>query len=131
MNEVVNKFLITRGKFIPEMHLRQPGFIALVDHLLKKKERTQKIKETVDSRHVYQSELDKVCFQYDMTYRDLKDLTRRTASDNVLHDTAFDIAKNSKCDGYQQGRASMVYKFFDKRSVNASGGAIKNKTTQY
>ena len=26
MNEIVNKFLLVGDKFIPEMHLKQPGF---------------------------------------------------------------------------------------------------------
>ena len=26
MNEIINKFLIAGHKFMPEMHLRQPGF---------------------------------------------------------------------------------------------------------
>ena len=48
-----------------------------------------------------------------MAYGDFKDLT---ASDKVLCDRVFDIAKNPKYDGYQHGLASMVYKFLDKRS---------------
>ena len=59
-----------------------------------------------------------------MASADFKDLTRRTASDKILRDKAFDIAKNPKCDGYQRGLGSMLYKVFDKRS---SGGGIKNK----
>ena len=51
-----------------------------------------------------------------MAYGDFKDLARRTASDKVLRDKAFNIAKNSKYDGYQTGLASMVYKFFVKKS---------------
>ena len=51
-----------------------------------------------------------------MAYEDFKDLARRTASDKVLRDKAFNIAKNLKHDGYQRGLASMVYKFFDKKS---------------
>ena len=38
-----------------------------------------------------------------MAYGDFKDLTRRTASDKVLHDKALNIAKNPKCGGYQHG----------------------------
>ena len=38
-----------------------------------------------------------------------KDLTRRTAFDKQLLDTAFNIAKNPKCVGYQHGLTSMVY----------------------
>ena len=51
-----------------------------------------------------------------MAYGDFKDLARRTASDKVLRDKAFNIAKNPKYDGYQRGLASMVYKVFDKKS---------------
>ena len=55
-----------------------------------------------------------------MAYGDFKDLARRTASDKVLRDKAFNIAKNPKYDGYQRGLASMVYKF-DKKSASGSG----------
>ena len=43
-----------------------------------------------------------------MAYGDFKDLPRRTASDKVICDKAFDIAKNPKYDGYQPGLASIV-----------------------
>ena len=82
----------------------------------KNKERIQKFKETGDLRCIYKNELDKACFQHDMTYWDFKDLVRRTASDRRLTDKAFYIAKNAKYDGYQRGLASMVYKFFDKKT---------------
>ena len=58
-----------------------------------------------------------------MSYRDFKDLTRRTTSDEILHDKAFNIAKNLKFDGYERGLASMIYKFVDKKS---SGSGIKS-----
>ena len=51
-----------------------------------------------------------------MAQGDFKDLKRRTASDKVLRDKAFNIAKNPKYDRYQRGLPSMVYKFFDKMS---------------
>ena len=54
-----------------------------------------------------------------MAYGDFKDLKRRTFSDKVLRDTAFNIAKNPKYDEYQRGLASMVYKFFDKKSTGS------------
>ena len=47
-----------------------------------------------------------------MADEDFKDLSRRTASDKVFRDKAFNIAKNSKYDGCQKGLASMVYNFF-------------------
>ena len=57
-----------------------------------------------------------------MAYGDFKDLNKRTASDKVLHDKAFNIAKNSKYNVYQRGPGSMVYKVFDKKT---SVGGIK------
>ena len=56
-----------------------------------------------------------------MAYGDFKDLKGRTASDKVLRDKAFVIAKNPKYDGYQRGLASIVYNFFDKKST---GGGV-------
>ena len=72
-----------------------------------------------DTNYICQNELIKACFLHDMAYRDFKDLKRRTFSDKVLRDKAFDIAKNSKYDGYQRGLASMVYKVFDKKSTGS------------
>ena len=63
-----------------------------------------------------------------MAYGDFKDLPRRIASDKVLCDKAFNIAKNPKYDEFQRDLASMVYRFFDKKS--SSGGSIKNMWNQ-
>ena len=102
---------------MPEMHVKQPRFNYIAcGPFTKKKERIQKFKETGDTSYIYKNELDKACFQHDMAYGDFKDLARRTASDKVLRDKAFNIAKNPKYDGYQRGLVSMVYKFFDKKS---------------
>ena len=49
-----------------------------------------------------------------MSYRDFKDLSRRTFADKLLRDKAFNIARDAKYDGYQRGLASMVFKLFDK-----------------
>ena len=43
-----------------------------------------------------------------MAYRDFKELTRRTATDKILHDKKFNIAKNPIYDGYQRGLGSMI-----------------------
>ena len=59
-----------------------------------------------------------------MSYGVFKDLTRRTASDKIMHDKAFNIAKNPKYGGCQRRLASMVYKFFDEKT---SGGTVKNE----
>ena len=68
-----------------------------------------------------------------MAYGDFKDLTRRAASDKMLHDKASGITKNSKYDGYQHGLVFMVYKFFDKKTPGgaADKSAIKSKNTLY
>ena len=117
MNEIVNKFLLVGDKFMPEMHLRQPGFTYSACGLFtKNKERIQKFKETGNTDFIYKNELDKACFQHDMAYGHFKDLERRTQSDKVLRDKAFKITSNPKYDGYQRGFASAVYKFFDKKS---------------
>ena len=50
-----------------------------------------------------------------MAYRDFKDL-KRTYSDKILGDKAFNIAENHKYDGYQRRLISTVYNFFDKKS---------------
>ena len=55
-----------------------------------------------------------------MAYGDFKDLAKRTASDKVLRDKAFNIAKNPEYDGHQRGLVSMVYKFFDKKSTGSA-----------
>ena len=57
---------------------------------------------TGDSRYIYRSELDEASCQFDMAYGDFKDLAKRTAADKVLRDKAFNIAKDSKYDGYQR-----------------------------
>ena len=66
-------------------------------HLLKIK--NKKLKKTVDSKYIYQNELDKTCVQDGMAYGDFKDLNRRTFADKVLRDKAFNVAKNPKYDG--------------------------------
>ena len=110
---------------MPEMHLRQPAFTCIAcGPFTENKERVQKFKETGDSWYIYQNELDKACFPHDMAYVDFKDLTRRTASDKILHDKAFNIAKNLKYDEYQRRLVSMVFRFFDK---NTSGETTKNE----
>ena len=109
---------------MPETHLKQTGFTySACGPFTKNKRRIQKFKETGDTSYIYKNELDKACFQHDKAYRDFKDLKRRTFSDKVLRDKAFNIAKNPKYDGYQRGLASMVYKFFDKKSASGSGVA--------
>ena len=127
MNEIVNKFSLAGDKLMPETHLKQLGFkYSACGPFTKNKERIQKFKETGDPRYIYKNELDKYCSQHDMAYGDFKDLARRIVSDKILWDKAFNIAKSPKYDGYQKGLASVVYKFFDKKSAK-SKMKIKNE----
>ena len=120
MNNVINKFLLAGDKFMPEMHLRQPRFVySACGPFTRHKERIKEFKRTGDTRYIYRNELDKACFQHDTAYADHKDLINRTEADKVLRDKAYDIASNPKYDGYQRGLASMVYKFFDKKSTGS------------
>ena len=64
-----------------------------------------------------------------MSYGDFKDLEKRTFSDNVLRNKAFNIVKNPKYDGYQRGLSSMIYLFFDKNSKRC--GVANNGIKQH
>ena len=123
-SNVINKFLLIGDKFIPEIHLRQPQFTYIAcGPFTKHEQRIQKLKETGDTNYVYKNELDKACFIQDAAYSDSKDLKKRTVTDKILKNKAFDIAKDPKYDGYQRGLASMVYKFFDSK-VSGSGAKL-------
>ena len=129
MNNVINKFLLADDKFMPEMHLRQHRFVySACGPFTRHKERIKEFKRTGDTRYIYRNELDKACFQHDSAYADHKDLINRTEADKVLRDKAYDIASNPKYDGYQRGLASMVYKFFDKKSMGSGFKKLKNTT---
>ena len=86
--------------------------------------------QTGNTNFIYKNELDKAYFQHDMTYGKSKDLVKRTQSDQVLRNKEFKIASDPTYDGYQRGLASMVYKFFDKKSASlnkSSGSGIVNQ----
>ena len=105
---------------MPVMHLRQPRFVCNACGLFTRhKERIKEFKYTGDTCYIYRNELDKACFQHDSAYTDHKYLINRTEADKVLRDKAYDIASNPEYDGYQRGLASMVYKFFDKKSTGS------------
>ena len=120
MNDVINKFLLAGDKFMPEMHLRQPQFLySACGPVTRHKERIKKFKQTGDTRYIYRNELDKACFQHDSAYMGNKDLINRTKSDKVLRDKAYDLASNPENDGYQRGLASIMYTFFDEKSMGS------------
>ena len=99
----MNKFLLAGDKFMFEIHLRQSGFRNSAFELFTK---TKKEYKNLKKQEIY-----------------------RTASDKVIRDTAFDIAKSQN--KYHRSLAVMVYKFFDKTfsGASTSGGAIANALT--
>ena len=122
-NSIINKFLLAGDKFMSGLQL--------VDPIVKKysacgpfTKHTQRIlffiKEdflnTGKLSYIYKNDFDKACFQHDMAYDKFKDLEKRTKSDIVLKNKALKIVSNPKYNGYERGLASMVYKFFDKKS---------------
>ena len=69
MNEIVNRFLLVEDKFLPEMHLKQPGFTySVYCPFTKNKERIEKVMQTENTNFIYKNEFDKACFQHDMAY---------------------------------------------------------------
>ena len=93
------------------MHLKQPRFTYSASGLFTKhRERIQKFREGSNLKHLYRNELDKAVFAHDAVYFDSKDLAKRTISDKILKDRAYEIARNRRCDGYQRALANMVYK---------------------
>ena len=91
-------------------------YLQCLRNVYKKQRKNSKIQRN-DKNYSYKTGLDKACLQHDMAYGDFKDLAKRAASDKVLRNKAFNIAKNPKYDGYQRGLSFMVYKFFDRKTA--------------
>ena len=80
MNKIVNKFLLMGNKFMPEIHLKEPGFTySVCGPFTKNKERIEKCMQTENL--FYKNELDKVCVQHDMNNGKTKDLVKITQSE--------------------------------------------------
>ena len=131
MNNIINKPLLARDQFMPEMHLRQLAFTySTCGTFRKNKERIKKFMQIGNTDFIYNNEVDKASFHLDMAYGKRKDLVRRTQSDNVLRDKAFNIESDPKYDGYQRALASMLHKFFDKQTSTSGGGFINEPKYQ-
>ena len=103
---------------MPELHLVDPIVkkCSACGPFIKHTQRIQDFLNTGKLSYIYKNDLDKTCFQHDMAYNKFKDLEKRMQSDIVLKNKAFIIVSNPKYNGYERGLASMVYKFFDKKS---------------
>ena len=129
MNKIINKFLLTGDKVMNEYHLRKSRFTYSVFGLFTKhREKIQKFRGRGNLKHLYRKELNIAGFAHDAAYFDSKDLAKRTISDKVLKDRAYEIAKNPKDNGYQRALASMVYRFFDKKT--GSGASVNEELAE-
>ena len=83
----MNKLLLVRDKFMPEMYLRPTWFyISACVPFTKNKERIEKFMQTGNTDFIYKNELDKACFQHDMAYCKSNGLAKRSQSDKALKD---------------------------------------------
>ena len=137
MNKVVNTFLLTWDKLLPEIDLKQLGFTnSACGSFIKNKESIRKLKKTREKTYIYKNELDKACFKHDMALGDLAKMTFKFHK--LLKNKAFNIAKNLKYDGYRRGLASVIYNFFDKKpktvvlikKLNKLNNSVKNYKNQ-
>ena len=125
MNNLINKFLFTAEKFMPEVHLKdlKVGTYSACGTFTRHKDRINKFIKTGDTNYIYKNELVKACFAHDAAYSNFKEVKNRTAAVKFLRDKAYKIAKGPKYYGSQRGLASMVYKFFDKKTA---GSGVKS-----
>ena len=129
MNKILNKFLLTGDKFMPELHLRQLGFTySTCGPFTKHRETIQKFREADNLKHLYRNELEHACFAHDVAYSDSKDLAKRTISDKILKDRTYETAKNRNYDGYQRALASIAYNFVNKKTE--SGVNVNEKLAE-
>ena len=114
MNKIIDTFLLNGEKFqISDSHLKQPGFTySACGPFTKHRKRIQKFRETGNLKRLYRNKSDKTCFARDVAGSDSKDLAKRTISDNILKDRAYEIAKNCKYYGYQRALLSTVDMLF-------------------
>ena len=67
MYEIFNMFWLAGDKFMPEMHLRKPGFsYGVRGPNTKNKKKLKKHSKRGDLRYIYQNKLEKACFQHDI-----------------------------------------------------------------
>ena len=88
------------------------------------KGRIKKFMQTGNTSYIYNNDLDKACFQHDMSYGKYKDLTKITQSDKGLRDKSFKIASNPKYDAYErrlvlEKSASLADKFAKGSGINS------------
>ena len=125
MNEIVNKFLLAGDKFMSELHLKQPGFTySACGPFTRNKEKLKNLCRQEIQILFTEISLIKLPFNMMqlMVYRKIQ---QKELNQKVLRDKAFKIVSDPKYYGYQRGLASMVYKFFDKKSSGSGVTTIE------
>ena len=110
MNNIINKFLLTADKFMPEAHLEdlKVATYSACGPFTQHKPIINEFIQTGDTNYIYKNKLDKACCAHDAAYSDFKDIKNRTAADRILRDKAYKIAKDLKYYGSQRGLASLT-----------------------
>ena len=120
-------------KFIPELHLKQPGFIySAFGPFPKHRKRIKKFRETRKSKDLCKNELKNLVLLIMQHILIVKIQQKRNISDKILKDRAYEISTSRGHNGYRRdlsyhkydGLASMVYKFFHKKT--GSGVSVSN-----
>ena len=79
MNKIINMYLLTGDKFMPECHLKQPGVTySACGPFIKHHERIKKFRDTGTLKDLYRNEYDKVILAYNAAYFDSRDLQKRS-----------------------------------------------------
>ena len=85
MNQLVNKFLLTGDKFMPEMHLKQPGFTySICGTFTENKERTENFIQAEITDYIYKNDLDKACFQHDKAFKIANNINMIVVKENQI-----------------------------------------------
>ena len=132
-SDIINKFLLIRDKFMPEMHLWDPEVkkYSACGLFTRHQKRIDMFMKDGKLSHVLKNRLDAACFQHDSAYAKYKDRANRRQSDIVLKNKALKIATDPRVNGYQRGLASMVYKFLNERTngsgINLQANSLNNE----
>ena len=115
--DIINRFLLIGDKFMSEMHLWDPKVrkYSACGPFTRHKQRINDFMNDGKLSHILKHKLVAACFQHDFAYAKYKDRLNRKKYD-VFKNEVLEIAMNPKINGYQRGLASVVYKFFDKRT---------------
>ena len=116
MNKIINNLIVWRQIYVRIAFKTDRIYLQCFWTFTENRERIKKFTENGNLKHLYRNELDKTYFAHDAPYSDGKDLEKRTISDKILKDRAYEIARNRKYHRYQRAIGSMFFKLFDKKT---------------